>query len=188
MKLIFLDIDGVLNTSETFRKRYYEYKKTGILGLEIDEFRLNYLKKIVEKTNAKIVLSSTWRNYFIKKNNNIIPVYYKSKQLVDVFNKYNLDIYDITPHDKNRYRENEILKYLENRVDVESFIVIDDECADLKSFVNNELILIKNDCTSFCEEENGLLEAHIFDALNRLNSKVYCKKIIIKRSREIYFF
>lgn len=177
MKIIFLDIDGVLNTSETFKRRYYEYKKTGILRLEIDEFRLNYLKMIVERTNAKIVLSSTWRSGFTKQDDKVIPIYYKSKQLVDMFNKYNLEIYDITPYDKNRCRENEILEYLEKSEDIESFIVIDDECKDLKKFIGNELIFIKNDCTSFNELENGFLEHHISLAISKLNSKVYCKNI-----------
>lgn len=176
MKLIFLDIDGVLNTSFTFKRRYYEYKKTGKYNLEVDEFRLDYLKKIVDETNAKIVLSSTWKGYFVKTNEKIVPIHYKSEQLVNMFNKYNLEIYDITPYDKNRYRENEILEYLERREDVESFVVIDDECYDLKKFIDNELIHVKNDCTSFNEEENGLLECHVYDAINKLNSKVLYKK------------
>lgn len=180
MKLIFLDIDGVLNTSTTFKRRYYEYKKTGKYNLEVDEFRIYYLKKIVDETDAKIVLSSTWRSGFTKKDNKVIPIYYKAEQLVNMFNKYNLEIYDITPYDKNRYRENEILEYLEKREDVESFIVIDDECYDLKKFINNELIHIKNDCTSFCEDENGLLEHHVSISINKLNSKVYCKKFNYK--------
>lgn len=177
MKLIFLDIDGVLNTSETFKRRHYEYKKTGIYNLEIDDFRLNYLKQIVDCTNAKIVLSSTWRSGFEKKDNKIIPIYYKTKQLVDIFEKYGLEFYDITPYDKNRYRENEILKYLENREDIESFIVVDDECADLKRFINNELVLVKNDCTSFNKLENGLLEHHVVEAINKLNIIEHQKKL-----------
>lgn len=177
MKLIFLDIDGVLNTSATFKRRYYEFKKTGVLSLEIDEFRLHYLKMIVEETNSKIVLSSTWKNYFVRENNNIIPIHYKAKKLKELFNKYNLDIYDITPYDKNRYRENEILAYLEDRNDIESFIIIDDECIDLQKFVNKELVLIKNDCTDFCEQRNGLLEQHVVNAINKLKGKEYCKNI-----------
>lgn len=115
MKLIFLDIDGVLNTSQTFKRRYYEYKKTGKYNLEIDEFRLNYLRQIVEATNAKIVLSSTWRSGFTKINNEIVPKYYKSNQLMEIFHEHNLKIYDITPCNKNRYREEEILEYLEKK-------------------------------------------------------------------------
>lgn len=49
-KVIFLDIDGVLNTS------YTKYRDE-----VLDDFRLDYLAKIVNKTRAKIVLTSTWR-------------------------------------------------------------------------------------------------------------------------------
>lgn len=172
MKIIFLDIDGVLNTSATFKRRYYEYKKSGILWLEIDEFRLQLLQKIVKETNAKIVLSSTWRSGFVKNNNNnniIIPTFDKSKQLLNIFKKYDLDIYDITPYDKNMWRENEILEYLKNRDDVESFVIFDDEAKDLQIFADNGLILVHNDCTDFDEERNGLLEKHALIAIKKLN-------------------
>ena len=49
-KVIFLDVDGVLNSSRTL----YES-----ISLE-DDLILN-LKEIVNKTKAKIILSSSWR-------------------------------------------------------------------------------------------------------------------------------
>lgn len=52
MKIIFLDIDGVLNV---FGKSHDQYGKTFHKHFE------NNLKYIIEQTNAKIVLSSTWR-------------------------------------------------------------------------------------------------------------------------------
>lgn len=45
-KIIFLDIDGVLNTAFT-RKR----------NEHIDDFRVKLLSDIVQQTNAKIVLT-----------------------------------------------------------------------------------------------------------------------------------
>ena len=90
--------------------------KKGKYNLEIDEFRLNYLRQIVEATNAKIVLSSTWRSGFTKINNEIVPKYYKSNQLMEIFHEHNLKIYDITPGNKNRYREEGILEYLEKTI------------------------------------------------------------------------
>ena len=38
MKVIFLDIDGVLNTSQTFKDINEDYKKTGIDRIEIGQF------------------------------------------------------------------------------------------------------------------------------------------------------
>lgn len=62
MKVIFLDIDGVLNTQQTFMKIYEEWKKTGERRTEIDLERVGFLKEIVAATDAKIVLSSSWRS------------------------------------------------------------------------------------------------------------------------------
>lgn len=45
MKVVFLDVDGVLNTSKTFERVYHSFKNTGKKELEIDSFRLEYLKK-----------------------------------------------------------------------------------------------------------------------------------------------
>ena len=90
MKVIFLDIDGVLNTEDTFRKMI-----DGFLDIEIDEFRVEYLKKIVDATDAKIVLSSSWKIFFVKKNNMIVPLRGKAVQLMNILEKYNLSIYDI---------------------------------------------------------------------------------------------
>ena len=76
MKVIFLDVDGVL-TSEDY-----------LNGVEFDlsEEKIKLLKKIVEQTNAKIVLSSSWKN----KTRNF-PV------LENLLNKNGLEIYDTTP-------------------------------------------------------------------------------------------
>ncbi|MFR1854625.1 MAG: HAD domain-containing protein, partial [Beduini sp.] len=53
MKIIILDIDGVLNC---------EYCKIKIDGVHfvMDE-KIILLKQLVDRTGAKIVLSSTWR-------------------------------------------------------------------------------------------------------------------------------
>ena len=45
MKVIFLDVDGVLNTEETFERNYQEYLKTGIRKEPIDEFRVKTINK-----------------------------------------------------------------------------------------------------------------------------------------------
>jgi hypothetical protein len=55
MKVIFLDIDGVLNSHESYER----IGNGGMLG--IDEIYLERFKRILEATGAKVVLSSTWR-------------------------------------------------------------------------------------------------------------------------------
>ena len=64
MKVIFLDIDGVLNTYQTFIDIYLEYKKTKIRRLEIDGDKVSLLSEIINLTGSKIVLSSSWRHSF----------------------------------------------------------------------------------------------------------------------------
>ena len=56
MKVIFLDIDGVLNSIKFDRLRMRDGRSDFI-----DESRLPLLKQIVDSTNAVIVLSTTWR-------------------------------------------------------------------------------------------------------------------------------
>ncbi len=55
MKIIFLDIDGVLNSYETMPKG----ERGGIIGIHAPLVR-RFLN-LLEATGAKVVLSSTWR-------------------------------------------------------------------------------------------------------------------------------
>jgi hypothetical protein len=53
MKVIFLDIDGVLNSDSTPNPRQFPYI--------VDDRLLARFKDLVRRTGAKVVLSSTWR-------------------------------------------------------------------------------------------------------------------------------
>jgi hypothetical protein len=53
MKVIFLDIDGVLNTSKNRNPRKLPYV--------VERRLVNRLKRVLAKTRAKVVISSTWR-------------------------------------------------------------------------------------------------------------------------------
>ena len=55
MKYIFLDVDGVLNNSRTIAK-----SPNGYVG--VSSSLVKRLAKIVKKTNAQIVLTSTWKD------------------------------------------------------------------------------------------------------------------------------
>ena len=62
-KYLFLDFDGVLNTGKYAR----QMKREGIdpfdeFGAMFDPEAIANLKHIVELTDCKIILSSTWRN------------------------------------------------------------------------------------------------------------------------------
>jgi hypothetical protein len=53
MKVIFLDIDGVLNCSTTPNPRKFPYV--------VDRRLLTRLRKLLDRTGAKVVLTSSWR-------------------------------------------------------------------------------------------------------------------------------
>lgn len=57
MKVIFLDVDGVLNDRHTLERE----PTTGYIG--VDETKCQLLSEIVQKTGCRIVLSSTWRKH-----------------------------------------------------------------------------------------------------------------------------
>ena len=59
--IIFLDIDGVLNWDGS--KSYVQISER-ITYIGIDNIRVKRLAKIVNETNAKIVLTSTWAEHF----------------------------------------------------------------------------------------------------------------------------
>lgn len=55
-KILFLDVDGVLNSKETLRK-----SGGGIVG--IDPYLTILVHRIVQGTGCEVVLSSSWRHF-----------------------------------------------------------------------------------------------------------------------------
>lgn len=58
-KLIFLDIDGVLNCQQAYVDGYCKFDDE--FGQSFYPPASNLLNKLIDKTNADIVISSTWR-------------------------------------------------------------------------------------------------------------------------------
>lgn len=178
MKVIFLDVDGVLNTSKTYEKINNSFKTTGKKELDIDGFRLEYLKRIIDETDAKIVLSSTWRKSFEKQNNKLIPRTEKGKRFLNILDEYEIKLFDIIDNDFYENREN-LINFWLSKNDVESFIIIDDEpnlfnilldrLIKTSRVKNNEMLMNMDDCY-------GLCEYHIEIAKDMLKSKVKIKK------------
>ena len=56
MNIIFLDIDGVLNTSDSFKEEYYKSKELNRIRIyPIDEDRLSYLILKYKQNNNKYI-------------------------------------------------------------------------------------------------------------------------------------
>ena len=186
MKVIFLDIDGVLNTTQTFIEIRKEWKETGKRRIEIDLERVQYLKEIVDATGAKIVLSSAWRAFGKMTCDGVYqPKNEKMASLINIFAEYGLTIYDVTPRDPKGWRENEISAWLKDK-EVESFIILDDDSYDLQSFLHKELIK-----TSITKDDEmitnmnpviGLCENHVKEAIEILNHAKH-KRLERKKKR-----
>lgn len=119
MKVIFLDIDGVLNSYA------YDSKREWNGQTNIDETRLPLVKKIVDATEAKIVLTSSWREHWDKRNDNCNE---DGIYINKTFAKFGLQVYDKTPDlGYSLDRPEEIKAWLQSATeDIESFVFIDD--------------------------------------------------------------
>ncbi len=112
MKVIFLDIDGVLNNREVSIRKKDE-------GCRVwDEKCIDRLNRITDETGAKIVISSTWRRskdfYSIIKNEMGITGEIIGKTID----------YLLTP---NPERGDEIEEWLSRHPEVTVFVILDDE-------------------------------------------------------------
>lgn len=158
MKVMFLDLDGVLNSRAYDRKRNWDEQT------EIDETRLPLVKEIVDATDAKIVLSSTWRQHW-----DVMPSGCDTdgRYINDTFQKFGLQIFDKTPDlGFAASRRDEIAKWLFDRgEEVESFVIIDDYrygWGDLSErFVKTDPIF-----------RLGLEQEHVERAIEILNGRI----------------
>lgn len=117
MKIIFLDVDGVLNSEQDRFSWTIESDKHLIL-----------LACIVRRTNAKIVVSSSWRNCSLLDT------------LKKRLNDFSMSVFDVTGYNKNGIRGLEIKEWLDNHNDIESFVILDDEVFDIKEHFPNNFV------------------------------------------------
>ena len=158
-KIVFLDIDGVLNSMD-----YFGRTKDCKGYTEINPEKVKLLKEIVDRTGAEIVLSSTWRDLGKRKNE---PEHRMYTYLTDTLKEYGMEIIDHTPyigHD----RPKEIRAWLDNQQDKDiQFVSLDDDFQEQKY---DEVGI--GDCivrTSFYEKYGGLRREHVEKAVEILN-------------------
>ena len=105
MKVIFLDIDGVLNDF-TSSANIWDDTPT--------DMHLRNLKLIVDETGAEIILSSTWRLFM--RSRRVVE-----KRLADFGMKLSgctIELYN---------RAEEIQEWLDRHPEVDKFVILDDE-------------------------------------------------------------
>jgi hypothetical protein len=119
IKVIFLDIDGVLNV--------YSHDHDEFGSQFMPQF-VNNLKRVIEETGAKIVISSTWR-------------YGGLQRMKDLWEKRNLpgEVIDITPDCNDLFNEgsfkwldqiergHEVEYWLDEHPEVEKYVIFDDD-------------------------------------------------------------
>jgi hypothetical protein len=145
MKIIFLDIDGVLNT-ECYINHFWEYCKLNDLarpeakkdfnelmrdfyGNLFDPISVSALKYIVDQTGAKIIISSSWRG----SGEEWCKMMWVERGLPS-------EVIGITPHMSRRHedfslpflerleRGHEIADWLDHTNEaIDSYVIIDDD-------------------------------------------------------------
>lgn len=153
-KIIFLDVDGVLNDEEEIEtlvnilgKYQYSSLVNKLEGTPFDYKCCELLRKLVEETQATIVLSSTWR--LNKKGINLIE-----------------HVLGMKIKDKTQYlgtiRGKEIKKYLETHKNIENYVIIDDD---------NDMLSEQLEHFVQIDRKVGLTKENVKQCLNILNKK-----------------
>ena len=159
MKVIFLDVDGVLNSEyDLMIHREKNNIKGSILYAEVEDRPLKLLKKLVEKTSAKIVVSSSWRIGCERSGRQSVFGADLYKKLEKRLSDYDLYIYDITPV-CNGQRGDEIREWLNAHKCVDRFVILDDD-SDMCEYTETNLVQT--------DYSNGLQEKHIQTAYKML--------------------
>lgn len=159
-KIIFLDIDGVLNSDKFYKdlSQYIRWKKAKEEGksrdeqiaiASIDPEAVKWVWYIINRTQASLVISSTWRS---------------DNRLIVKFNYMGLpEFIDITPYTIQRHRGTEIQMWLDAHPEVDNYVILDDD-TDMLDSQSEHFVHINY--------EEGLNEETANQAINILNNGV----------------
>lgn len=157
MRAIFLDIDGVLNNQShiielrdnVLGKEQYTQLVKDLGEIPFDYRSCRLLQELIKETDAKVILSSTWRI---------------SSELIKGIEKYaGIKITDITPT-LNDKRGKEIQQYLNEHNEITNYVILDDDSDMLdsqqKHFIRTNpkvgfTIIEKVNCRAILEREDN---------------------------------
>lgn len=116
MKVIFLDVDGVLNAYST-----NVCTKSGVQFVE--DNLIEKLKRIIDKTGVNVVLSSDWRydRNYEEFNGDYL-------ELKNKLAEYGIAFYGFTPEIYHENRGVEVDAYLKKHPEIDKFVILDDRC------------------------------------------------------------
>lgn len=138
--VIFLDVDGVLNDMS-------DDNLDDDWDMPSDK-HLRPFAEIVRATNARIVVTSSWREF-----------YWPMKCLTERLEDWGLDIEDVTPVLTSN-RAAEIRTWLDAHPFVKHFVILDDEIALFDVEFANNIVLTRM--------SDGLLPEHVQPAIRIL--------------------
>jgi len=159
MKIIFLDIDGVLNSMQSM-KASKEERWNDEPAIE----HIGWLNNIIANTDAKIVISSTWRR---GNQASLFDKYFHALGIIG-------EVIDVTPRldsyrgteikcwlmeHKSKIEKNKDSGWCIHKEPVESFVILDDD-GDMEELLP---FLVQTN------SESGLQEIHAKDAIEVLN-------------------
>lgn len=162
MKIIFLDIDGVLNHERFYKERFEKRYDEGAIAYpysEIDPESVSNLNVLIKETGAKVVISSTWRHSGIDYCLDALK-----------FHGFDGEIIGATPdlRSNDSLRGNEILKWVKDNKDLvgeyynfTEYVILDDD-SDMLYWQRNNFLLI--------DRFVGLTMGDVFRAKKILNN------------------
>lgn len=167
IKIIFLDIDGVLN-SQSFYKIRYANKKEGQQFTYMDEFDQDAVKRlnaITDETGAKIVVSSTWRKS--RTVGELRSLFKKVGISGKVIGKTPYLSYDSKDYSNSVPRGAEIKTWMEMnkgmlgcKIPSVRYVILDDD---------SDMLYWQRDAFFWCDNEFGLTNNIAYKVTNYLN-------------------
>lgn len=145
MKIIFLDVDGVLNNSSWAMQMFAEGVHVYAEDM-LEDRAIRLLKLIIDATGANVVITSTWRMSAVQMTH-----------LLDQLAHFGIRPIAVTPR-LNKERGDEISAWMQH-YGVESYVILDDD-SDMGEHMDH---LVQ---TSF---EHGLQHEHVERAIEILN-------------------
>ena len=146
--VIFLDIDGVMISTDDIRRRYYRLNRHVPSWIPFSPIALASLEFIVNSTDAKIVLSSSWRKLSGHRE-------FITEQLAR--NGLEKSFIDAIPSIGRR--DEEIKAWIEQNDFTGNFAVLDDDSFDLTMY-DAKLVKVSG--------KKGLTPMHALSVVRRL--------------------
>ena len=182
MKIIFLDIDGVLNCEQGYEDGFCIYTQITNPTSTKKTYQSfyppakEYLNKLIKETGAKIVVSSTWRISGIKWLQDVWRMEEMEGEIIDITPKLHLHTgYSVVRGQEIRDwlrgkgywtidYDKELQRTYSDKSGIENYIIIDDDQDMLYEQRNNFVCVLPSPVNKL-----GFNEQYYKEALEKLN-------------------